>query len=177
MNNPRSGRFAIMFLVLLSTICVSYSSGLEGQIVFDCRSFKYEIDSQGKNLHFIDKSTGIDYLKMDASSFCASVTSNGKEFNVSAASRKANLLKLEFGNSGVTAEIHVESAIDYIVFEIIDFVGSAESLTFLNIPLILEGMPYEPFAACALSMNLFTRVRQLPALQTKLGQPATNGSV
>ena len=29
-------------------------------------------------------------------------------------------------------------------------------------------MPYEPFAACVLSMNLFTQVRQLPALQTRL---------
>ena len=39
-----------------------------GQIVFDCRSFKYEIDSHCKNLHFIDKSTGIDYLKQRCSS-------------------------------------------------------------------------------------------------------------
>ena len=29
-------------------------------------------------------------------------------------------------------------------------------------------MPYEPFAACVLSMNLFTRVRELPALQSNL---------
>ena len=29
-------------------------------------------------------------------------------------------------------------------------------------------MPYEPFAGCVLSMNLFTRVRELPALQSNL---------
>ena len=29
-------------------------------------------------------------------------------------------------------------------------------------------MPYEPFAGCLLSMNLFTRVRELPALQSNL---------
>ncbi len=166
--HTKLGHFAARFLVFLTTISFSYSSGLEGQIVFDCGSFKYEINSQGKNLHFIDQTTGIDYLKTDASSYCASVTSNGKEFNASAASRKGNLLKLEFSNSGVTAEIHVESARDGLVFEVIDVKGPAESLTFLHIPLSLEGMPYESFAACALSMNLFTRVRQLPALQTKL---------
>ena len=38
----------------------------------------------------------------------------------------------------------------------------------MNVPLTLEGMPDEPFAACVLSMNLFTHVRQIPALQTHL---------
>ncbi|MEI6750609.1 MAG: hypothetical protein WCM93_15740, partial [Bacteroidota bacterium] len=55
-----------------------------------------------------------------------------------------------------------------IVPKIISITGTVESLTFLNVPLTLEGMPYEPFAACALSMNLFTHVRQIPALQTHL---------
>ena len=105
-------------------------------------------------------------------SFCASVTSNGKEFNVSAASRKANLLKLEFGNSGVTAEIHVESAIDYIVFEIIDFVGLADPLIFVSILFMFQGMPYELFVECALSIELIYWVRQLLVLQTLLlGNP------
>ncbi len=47
-------------------------------------------------------------------------------------------------------------------------IGHPESINFLNIPLTLEGMPDEPFAACVLSMNLFTQVRELPALQSHL---------
>jgi hypothetical protein len=57
---------------------------------------------------------------------------------------------------------------DHIMLEVTAVKGTAESLTFLNIPLNLEGMPHEPFAACVLSMNLFTHVRQLPALQNHL---------
>ena len=43
-----------------------------------------------------------------------------------------------------------------------------ESIVFLNVPLTLQGRPAEPFGACALSLNLITRVDQLPALQTNL---------
>jgi hypothetical protein len=43
-----------------------------------------------------------------------------------------------------------------------------ESLVFLNAPLTLKGKPEEAFGACALSLNLITRVDQLPALQSEL---------
>jgi hypothetical protein len=57
---------------------------------------------------------------------------------------------------------------DRFRLEVVNVSGSAESLTFINIPLKLEGMPYEPFAACVLSMNLQTHVFALPALQSHL---------
>src|SRR5690606_27993144 len=60
------------------------------------------------------------------------------------------------------------TAKDRIIFNVISAPDNIESLTFLNVPLKLEGQPYEPFAACVLSMNLFTHVRQLPPLQTHL---------
>ncbi len=46
--------------------------------------------------------------------------------------------------------------------------GDVDSLTFLNIPLTLNGAPDEPFGACALSLNLIMRVDALPALQRDL---------
>ena len=46
--------------------------------------------------------------------------------------------------------------------------GEIDSLVFLNVPLTLRGRPDEPFGACAMSLNLITRVDQLPALQTEL---------
>ena len=36
--------------------------------------------------------------------------------------------------------------------------GEVDALTFLNIPLTLQGVPNDSFGACALSLNLITRV-------------------
>jgi hypothetical protein len=77
-------------------------------------------------------------------------------------------MKLEFGETGVTAEVKIRKTKDRINLKVTSVNGQAESMTFVNVPLKLEGMPYEPFAAYVLSMNLFTHVRQLPALQTHL---------
>ena len=137
-------------------------------IFIENNHFKYEIAKDGRNLQFRDKATGVDYLYADSVSYCASIMQGGKEHHVTSVSFKNDLLFLDFGNSGVTAEIRIEKANDHITMDVVSVIGTVESLTFINVPLKLEGMPYEPFAACVLSMNLFTHVRQLPALQTHL---------
>jgi len=154
------------FLIVI--IAISFSSCYRNTIVIENKNFKYEIGKDGKNIHFKDKITGNDYLKTDTLSYCSSVVSNGKSYNVTSVSLKDDILRLEFSEAGVTADVNVKRSDDRIVFTVAAVNGPAESLTFINVPLSLEGMPYEPFAACALSMNLYTRVRQLPALQTHL---------
>ncbi len=149
-------------------IIVACSSEKAGKVVLQNRHFKYVISQNGKNLSFIDRESGADYLSKEKESWCASVTINGDRKNVQKVSTKGNFLHLEFEHPGVTADILIEKGKDRIKFTVKEVTGNPESLTFLNIPLKLEGMPYEPFAACALSMNLFTHVRQIPALQTHL---------
>jgi len=144
------------------------SSNQADVITIENNNFKYALAKDGKNLHFIDKISGIDYLKIDSASFCASVRTNGKEYNVTSVTKKGNMLFLEFNNTGINVEVSFIKSKDHIEFEVTKITGPAESLTFINIPLKLEGMPYEPFATCVLSMNLFTRVRELPALQSHL---------
>jgi len=151
------------FFLLFSDLTVFAASAVIENI-----NFRYEIASDGKNLHFTDKTSGIDYLYADTVSYCASVVQKGKEYHATSVSLRNNLLLLGFGNSGVTVEIGIAKAKDRITMEVTAVKGMAESLTFINVPLKLEGMPSEPFAACVLSMNLFTRVQQLPALQTHL---------
>ncbi|MCE5346543.1 MAG: hypothetical protein LLG13_09700 [Bacteroidales bacterium] len=158
----------ILIILLISTIAISCSSCFRNHIIIENKNFKYEIDKDGKNLLFTDKTTGTDYLKTDTLSYCAVLTSDGKQYNVTDVSLNGGLLKLGFSNAGVTAEVRITKSKDHIVFKVENVNGPVESLTFINVPLKLEGMPYEPFAACALSMNLYTRVRQLPALQTQL---------
>ncbi len=159
------GKHFISGLIFLFSGCIC---AFAGPVRFGNDHFRYEIANDGRNLHFIDQATGKDYLYSDTASYCASVIQKGKMVHVTSATVKNNQLLLGFGQSGVKVKVDVRVAEDHISMEVTDIQGVMESLTFLNIPLTLKGMPDEAFAACALSMNLYTRVTQLPALQTQL---------
>src|SRR5487761_1894883 len=97
----------IVFMYLAPSLYAADSAieNENGSVVIENNYFKYEIASDGRNLHFIDKVTGIDYLNNTTVSYCAYVTQDGKENPVSSASVNGNLLKLEFKNSNLTANI------------------------------------------------------------------------
>jgi len=158
-------RTSHIVIILLSFLFASCSSD---RIVLESDYFRYIISGNGTNLKFTDKTTGEDYLDTETETKCALISMDGQEYEVSAMSSDGNQLSLEFGSSGVKAALQVISLEDRIILKVVSITGNVGSLTFLNMPLKLEGQPYEPFAACALSMNLFTHVRQLPPLQTHL---------
>lgn len=161
MNKKMRCRAWMGFIILL------FSIQAKAFVILETKYFSYEISDNGKNLHFRDKSTKTDYLYADTTSYCASIVLNGKVINVQSVIQKKDLLTLGFGGN-VTIKIQVQTAGDHLVFTVADIAGEPESLTFLNVPLRLEAMPYESFAACALSLNLYTHVRRLPALQSHL---------
>ena len=138
-------------------------------VILENGSFRYEIGPEGKNLSFIDKKTGKDYCDHAKASSCAQVNKEGKTFTVSKVSADSGRISLEFAGSGISAFLKTTVKSRYILLEVESVKGGdIESLVFLNVPLTLKGKPEEPFAACALSLNLFTHVDQLPALQTHL---------
>ena len=163
-NKKKSSAYSVILVILIFV----FGNCSPESIVIENDYFRYEIAGNGKNLHFTDKTTGKDYLDSEAGSKSAYIVSDGERYEVTALSLEKNNLNMKFGKSGVEADIHIRVAEDRITFKVTSVTGNIESLAFLNIPLNLEGMPYEPFAACALSMNLFTHVRLLPPLQTNL---------
>ncbi|MEK7706593.1 MAG: hypothetical protein AAB380_01175, partial [Verrucomicrobiota bacterium] len=117
----------------------------------------------------MDRATGTDYLRATEASPCALVRVQGKEHAATAATLADGRLTLRFGITGITAIIKTETRPSGITFNVESVSGGEiEALTFLNVPLTLKGVPAEPFGACALSLNLFTRVDALPALQHDL---------
>lgn len=160
--------FKTFLIILLGFIFESPNPLFAADILIQNDKIEYAIDQQGKNLRFIDKASKIDYLEKKIASYIASVTKDGREFPVSAVSLRGNLLKLEFKAAGLTAELLLNIEKDRFSLEVLNVIGTAESLTFIDIPLKLEGMPYESFAACVLSMNIQTHVFALPALQSHL---------
>lgn len=129
----------------------------------------YTISAEGRNLGFVDRTTGTDYLRPGVDSRCALIRCAGREHPVSSATLADGRLTLDFAAAGAEAVLRVEPEAAAIRLTVESTRGTnIESLVFLNVPLTLNGRPEEPFGACALSLNLFTRVDQLPALQSEL---------
>jgi hypothetical protein len=170
MNFPSFRSFTgliLTIILVLASFCAGCGKGGK-TIDIGNRHFRYEISSSGENLGFTDRHTGTDYLRHDSVSFCASVISSGRAFNATKATIKHDNLVLEFGGESLKVSLEIKRSEDFVVLKVVNIEGEIEELNFLNVPLTLSGMPDEPFAACALSMNLFTRVRELPALQSNL---------
>jgi hypothetical protein len=130
---------------------------------------RYAISSNAQNIGFTDLASGINYLRQGTASACALVRQNGKEYPATSAAIDDGLLVLGFAGAGVTAVIKVEARPSWIRLTVESVQGSdIESLVFLNVPLTLKGKLDEPFGACTLSLNLITRVDQLPVLQSEL---------
>ncbi|UCF14533.1 MAG: hypothetical protein JSW59_14050 [Phycisphaerales bacterium] len=162
-------RAAQVVLGLLA-VCSSASIAGQGPIVVENAHVRYTIAAEGRNLAFVDRASGTDYLKNDRPSACALVRAGGAEYPATSAALTNGRLTIEFDEADARAVLRVESLDSYIRLAVESVSGdNIESLVFLNVPLTLHGRPDEPFGSCALSLNLITRVNQLPVLQSSLG--------
>lgn len=138
-------------------------------VVLETTAFRYVIGSDGKNRAFVDRATGIDYLRPTPGSSCAHLRQNGKEFPATRVARVQDQLELSFEGTPVRVGLKAEVRPEGVVMRLESVSnGEVEALTFLNLPLTLKGQPGEPFGACAHALNLSTRVDALPALQSEL---------
>ncbi len=158
---------------LLAAGAVSIASASVAQtpdsIVCENAHFRYTISAQARNVAFVDRATGADYLRTNVATACAAVRFQGRQFDATSARLEAGRLELGFGDSGIRVHVKVESRPACMVLTVESVTGGeVETLTFLNVPLALAGKPEEQFGACAHALNLFTRVDALPALQTEL---------
>ena len=148
---------------------LSAATAQQAPIVIENTHLRYTISAEGKNLAFTDRATGVDYLKRDAPSACALVRCSDAEYPATSARFANGRLSIEFGQAKAQVVLRVEPRDSYIQLAVDSVSGdNVESVVFLNVPLTLQGQPVESFGACALSLNLITRVDQLPALQTSL---------
>ena len=162
----------LLTLLGLAVLVVSLPGAEEPRpaVVLQNAHLHYAVAPDGKNLRFIDRATGIDYLKRDLPSPCALVRQQGKDHPATFASAQAGRIVLRFDGAGVEATLRVESHESYIRLAVESVTGEAvESLVFLNVPLTLKGSPEEPFGACALSLNLHTRVDRCPPCSKATG--------
>jgi hypothetical protein len=77
-------------------------------VVLENTHLNYTVSSDGKNLGFIDRASGIDYLRREVASACALVRQNGREYPATSAALANGRLVLRFGEAGVEAVLKVE---------------------------------------------------------------------
>ncbi len=130
---------------------------------------KYVIGKDGRNFQFADKQTGTDCCARQPGAGFARVKVGGKYHQASSARLADGRLAVEFGPSGVRAVLEPTVHKHYLVLEVVACEGEGvEELVLVDVPLTLQGSPEEPFAACALALNLRTNVAELPRANTRL---------
>lgn len=130
---------------------------------------RYVLGADGTNQHFIDRQTGTDYGLQEPRVPFARIRQAGREIPASAAAYADGRLTVDFGASGVRAEIGVTAEPHYFVWEVLSLTGEGvEEFNFVDLPLTLRGAPEEPFAGCALALNLQTRVPEIPRANSRL---------
>jgi len=166
----RRGRYTCAGPIIRAVMTsVAWLAMAQEPVVLEQAGFRYVIAASGMNSRFLDRANGRDYLSTNPPSPCAWVRLEGREHPATSASLSDNRLTLRFGETLVEAVLGVEGRPGFTRLTVLSLRGKEpEVLRFLNVPLTLKGTPDEPFGACALSLNLATRVDQLPVLQTEL---------
>ncbi len=119
--------------------------------------------------HFTDRATGRDFVGASGAAPIARVKKAGRVFEATAAAADNGRLRLTFGDSGVEAVLAATAHPQHLVFEVVSVAGEGvEEFAFVDIRLALQGTPDEPFAACALALNLKTNVAAIPMPASRL---------
>lgn len=157
-------------LVLFSPASLNADVYLDGQnVVIGNNCLRMAIGADGRTAQFVDLASGKDYLKSGDQPWFAHIMKGGQVVNATATRLQDGKLILEFGDPSCRAEIGVKTEPDYVVFEVLDVLGEGiEELAFLDVALTTEDLLNDPFAACALALNLKTNVPEIPGPNRRL---------
>jgi len=126
-------------------------------------SVRWTIGTDARTLGFVDKRSGINYAALQKSLPVASLKSVGRTLPSNRATAENGHLRLGFVDSDATVDLNLTGTGDGLSVEVLSVRGeNVEACTFVQVPLTLKGTEGEPFAACALALNLQTQVRRLP---------------
>jgi len=134
-----------------------------GRVWIECATFCLGIGSDGRNLHFIDRNTGQDYCESSRPSNFAQITVGDSRYEVSEVQRFGDVLQLSFAGYDAKSTLRVVTHEEYVTFEVISVEGDeVDQLMMIGMPLTLTGAKDEPFAACAVALNIRTNVKEIP---------------
>jgi hypothetical protein len=132
-------------------------------------SAKLAIDDNAQIVEFVDLGSGTDYRRKPSPGPFAIVKIDGKSQGATKAACESGRLTLGFGESNVTVELQIKAMPHHFLVEVISVsTEEIDELAFVSLPVSLTGAMDEPFAACALALNLKTKVRAIPQATSHL---------
>ncbi len=164
-------RFFSITIALLTTaqLMAAGAAREKTTLTVEGDSLRLTIGNNAHTLDFTDKSSGTNYAIQNPTVAFARVKKAGKFFAATTAGRTDGRLVLEFAGAGVTATLRVTGAKHSVLVEVLSVTGDGvEEFVFAEVPLTLKGAEAEPFAACALALNLQTNVRELPRAASRM---------
>lgn len=157
-------------LMCLSTIATAstMAESTPAGAAMENRFVRYAIAADGSNLSFYDKTGATEYCLLKPPSPCAHVKKAGREYHASRAAQDGDRITLQFGDSGVQVALRATPKDRYILCEVLSINDEQiTELVFADIRLTIRGKQDEPFGACALALNLQTRVPGLPGTSSQ----------
>lgn len=131
------------------------------------RAVRWRIAANGRTVEFVDRRTGKDYAQ--PGSPIATVRLRDGEHPAEGASFAGGRLTLTFAKCNTRAVLKPAIAPRHIALEVVSAdPESVDALTFADLPLTLKGEQQEPFAACALALNLQTNVTEAPRAGSRI---------
>jgi len=165
-------RVASVVVFMVAATCQSALAATDPEpavLIVESDSVRLSVGSDGRASEFTDKASGINYCEPKPGAPFASVKKGGKIFNAKKAVLENGMLAFDFGDANVSLELKITGTSHSIAVEVISVTGDGvEECTFVNLPLTLKGDIEEPFAGCALALNLQTKVDRLPGATSLL---------
>jgi len=157
----RTGKHSLYLALALVILCSVHVSALAGEFSFETGSVRYAIGDDGFTKSLLEKGTGRELIASPAMPFAA-IRKGGKYFPATGVRLAGNGLRVEFSQSGVSAEYRVTAGQDSIVLELVRIEGTGVEEVRLsqlrvggmaNIGTLLSVAWDEKFALCLLALT------------------------
>lgn len=167
-SSIRFGSFTVILLSAARLLAAEVAPE-KPALAAESDSLRLSIGTNAHILEFTDKTSSTNYCHRNPTVAFARVKKAGKFFAATKAAQTDGRLVLEFADAGVSTALKVVGAKHSISVEVLSVTGDGvEELVFADVPLTLKAIATEPFAACALALNLQTNVRELPGAASRL---------
>jgi hypothetical protein len=131
----------------------------DGSLVLANACCRYVIGADGTNQSLVDLAAGQNYLRPAP---LARARIGGRWHDAASAAAEGQRVSIGFSETPATVTLGVQTEPRYFVIEVLAAGAEIEELQFVNLPLTLRGSLDEPFGACALALNLQTKVPGIP---------------
>jgi len=156
-------------LLVVTRIAAAEVSPERAALTVESATLRLTIGTNAHALEFTDKSSGVNYCRQNPGAAFARVKRAGKFYEATTAKQTNGQLTLAFAGTDITATLRLLAAKHSVTVEVLSVAGDGvEEFVFADVPLTLTGAEEEPFAGCALALNLQTNVRELPRADSRL---------